>query len=92
MVTLLGDKPTADTTAAPKSVIEGRQRWVTKYLNSRFLRLPEQVTIEVRDQHQIKKDDQASRLFSDEALTAAAMTRIRVNASLAKIIRQKLGR
>ena len=48
-VVLLGQHERDDTTQAPKSVSEARQRWVARYLNTRFLRLPERVELLVRD-------------------------------------------
>ena len=47
-VVLLGQHERDDTTQAPKSVTEGRQRWVARYLNTRFLRLPDQLELLVR--------------------------------------------
>jgi hypothetical protein len=49
-VVLLGRHERHDTIQAPDSVTEGRRRWITRYLNGRFLRLPEQVEVLVRDQ------------------------------------------
>jgi hypothetical protein len=51
-VVLLGQHERDDTTQAPKSVSEARQRWVARYLNTRFLRLPEQIELLVRDARQ----------------------------------------
>lgn len=48
-VVLLGQHERDDTTQAPKSVSEARQHWVARYLNTRALRLPEQVELLVRD-------------------------------------------
>jgi hypothetical protein len=48
-VVLLGQHERDDTTRAPTSVSEARQRWVTRYLNTHFLRLPERVELLVRD-------------------------------------------
>jgi hypothetical protein len=50
-VVLLGEHERHDTTQAPKSVVEARQQWVTRYLTSRFLRLPGQIEVLVREQH-----------------------------------------
>ena len=50
-VVLLGQHEQHDTTQAPRSVTEARRQWITRYLNSRFLRLPEQVEVLVRDHH-----------------------------------------
>jgi len=49
-VVLLGRHERHDTTEAPTSVTESRRQWITRYLNGRFLRLPEQVEVLVRDQ------------------------------------------
>jgi len=50
-VVLLGRHERHDTTQAPTSVTEARRQWITRYLNGRFLRLPEQVEVLVCDQH-----------------------------------------
>ena len=49
-VVLLGRHERHDTIQAPESVTDGRRRWITRYLNGRFLRLSEQVEVLVRDQ------------------------------------------
>ena len=50
-VVLLGRHERHDTTQAPDSVTKGRRQWITRYLNARFLRLPSQVEVLVREQH-----------------------------------------
>ena len=50
-VVLLGEHERHDTTQPPPAVTDARQRWITRYLNSRFLRLPEQVEVLVREHH-----------------------------------------
>jgi len=50
-VVLLGQHERHDTTQAPDSVTESRRQWITRYLNARFLRLPAQVEVLVREQH-----------------------------------------
>ena len=50
-VVLLGQHERHDTTQAPASVTDGRRHWITRYLNGRFLRLPERVKVLVREQH-----------------------------------------
>ena len=55
-VVLLGQHERHDTTQAPQSVIEARRHWITRYLNGRFIRFPEQVEVLVgehrgRDEH-----------------------------------------
>ena len=58
-VVLLGRHERHDTTQPPDSVTEGRRHWITRYLNGRFLRLPAQVEVLVREQH---GHDQPGRL------------------------------
>jgi hypothetical protein len=48
-VILLGQHERDDTTKAPKSVAEGRQQWIARYLNSRFLQLPSAIEVLVRE-------------------------------------------
>ncbi|MGZ6590120.1 MAG: hypothetical protein ACXVHX_38495, partial [Solirubrobacteraceae bacterium] len=50
-VVLLGESERHDTTQAPRSVTEGRQHWIIRYLNGRFRRLPEWVEVLVREYH-----------------------------------------
>ena len=50
-VVLLGQHEQHDTTHPPPTVTDARQQWITRYLNSRFLRLPEQVEVLVRERH-----------------------------------------
>jgi len=55
-VVLLGQHERHDTTQAPQSVTDARRHWITRYLNGRFLRFPEQVEVLVgeprgRDEH-----------------------------------------
>ena len=49
-VVLLGRHERHDTTQPPDGVTDGRRQWITRYLNGRFLRLPAQVEVLVRDQ------------------------------------------
>jgi hypothetical protein len=49
-VVLLGRHERHDTTQPPDSVTDARRQWITRYLNGRLLRLPEQVKVLVRDQ------------------------------------------
>ena len=49
-VVLLGRHERHDTIQPPESVTDGRRRWITRYLNGRFLRLPEHVEVLVGDQ------------------------------------------
>jgi hypothetical protein len=55
-VILHGAAPGDDTTRAPRSVSEARAHWITRYLNGRFLRLPERVEVLVREDHNGKAD------------------------------------
>jgi hypothetical protein len=55
-VILHGATAGEDTTRAPRSVSEARARWITRYLNGRFLRLPDQVEVLVREDHNDKAD------------------------------------
>ncbi len=48
-VVLLGQHERHDTTQAPGSVTDSRRHWITRYLNGRFVQLPEQVEVLVRD-------------------------------------------
>jgi len=50
-VVLLGEHERHDTTRPPESVSDARRHWITRYLNARFLRLPSQVEVLVREQH-----------------------------------------
>jgi hypothetical protein len=53
-VVLLGQHERHDTTQAPDSVGDGRRHWITRYLNGRFLRLPAQTEVLVREQHRLE--------------------------------------
>ena len=48
-VVLLGEHERHDTTQAPASVTDARRHWITRYLNARFLRLPTEVEVLVRE-------------------------------------------
>jgi hypothetical protein len=50
-VVLLGQHERHDTTPAPQSVTDARRHWITRYLNGRFLRFPEQVEVLVGEHH-----------------------------------------
>jgi hypothetical protein len=50
-VVLLGNRDTADTTQAPASVTEARSHWISRYLTTRFLRLPASIELLVREGH-----------------------------------------
>ena len=49
-VVLLGEHERHDTTQPPGSVRDGRRQWITRYLKARFLRLPAEVEVLVREQ------------------------------------------
>lgn len=66
-VTLLGVDEDDDTTVAPPSVLDSR-RWVTKSLNSRYFRMPDDVEVLVRE---------GNRFFGPDEWEAGATTRIR---------------
>ncbi|MBV9194162.1 MAG: hypothetical protein JO168_08440 [Solirubrobacterales bacterium] len=53
-VVLLGQHARHDTTQAPDSVGDGRRHWIMRYLNGRFLRLPAQIEVLVREQHRLE--------------------------------------
>ena len=65
-VVLLGRHDRHDTTQAPDSVTEGRRHWITRYLNARFLRLPEQVEVLVREQHGHDQPGQLQRIHGEQ--------------------------
>jgi len=53
-VVLLGQHERHDTTQAPDIVGDGRRHWITRYLNGRFLRLPAQIEVLVREQRRLE--------------------------------------
>jgi hypothetical protein len=65
-VVLLGRHERHDTTQPPDSVTDSRRQWITRYLNSRFLRLPEQVEVLVRDQHGHDQPGQLQRIHGEQ--------------------------
>jgi hypothetical protein len=56
MVVLLGMTDDENTMEPPDGV-EGRQRWITKYLNTRYFRFPTGVEVKVREGYQAPRDD-----------------------------------
>jgi hypothetical protein len=52
-VVLLGSSEREDTTSAPTAALEARGHWVTRYLNTRFLCLPAQAEVLVREGQRI---------------------------------------
>lgn len=55
-VVLLGMADEQNTMEPPEGV-EGRQRWITKYLNTRYFRFPEGIEVKVREGYQYSRDD-----------------------------------
>ena len=56
MVVLLGMTDDQNTMEPPE-VVEGRQRWITKYLNTRYFRFPANIEVKVREGYQAPRDD-----------------------------------
>jgi hypothetical protein len=52
-VVLLGDRDNADTTRAPASVTEARSHWISRYLTTRFLRVPPSIELLVRESNRM---------------------------------------
>jgi hypothetical protein len=77
-VVLLGQHERHDTTKAPDSVGDGRRHWITRYLNGRFLRLPAQIEVLVREQHrpepaQLRRIDGEQHHVERHAVAAGAV-------------------
>ena len=56
----------------PQSVTEGRRHWITRYLNGRFLRLPERVEVLVRDHHGRGEPGQLREIHGEQPPRRAA--------------------
>jgi hypothetical protein len=56
MVVLLGMTDEQNTMEPPEGV-EGRQRWITKYLNTRYFAFPKGIEVKVREGYQAPRDD-----------------------------------
>ncbi len=57
-VVLLGNDEDENTMEpAADSGVEGRQRWITKYLNTRYFRFPENVEVRVREGYDAPRND-----------------------------------
>ena len=56
MVVLLGQDDDHNTVEPPEG-IEGRQRWIQKYLNTRFFQFPDGIEVKVREAYQAPRDD-----------------------------------
>ena len=65
-VVLLGQHERHDTTQPPESVSDARRHWITRYLNARFLRLPEQVEVFVREQRGRDQPGQLQRIHGEQ--------------------------
>jgi hypothetical protein len=65
-VVLLGEHERYDTTQAPASVTDARRHWISRYLNARFLRLPTQIEIHVREQHDRQERGQLQPVHGEQ--------------------------
>jgi hypothetical protein len=65
-VVLLGQHERHDTTQAPESVTEARRHWITRYLNARFVRVPHQIEVLVREQHGRDKPGQLRQIHGEQ--------------------------
>jgi hypothetical protein len=58
MVVLLGNSDDANTVEPDaESGVSGRQRWITKYLNTRYFRFPGNIEVKVREGYDTPRDD-----------------------------------
>ena len=65
-VVLLGRHERHDPTQPLESVSEGRRHWITRYLNARFLRVPAQVEVLVREQHGLDEPGELQRIHGEQ--------------------------
>jgi hypothetical protein len=65
-VVLLGEHERHDTTQPPESVSDARRDWITRYLNARFMRLPEQVEVLVREKRGRDQPGQLRRIHGEQ--------------------------
>ena len=65
-VVLLGQHERHDTTQAPGSVTDTRRHWITRYLNARFLRLPAEVEVLVREQSSRQEPGHLHHLLGEQ--------------------------
>jgi len=65
-VVLLGQHERHDTTQAPASVTDARRHWITRYLNARFLRLPTEVEVLVREQRDRQEPRQLQHVHGEQ--------------------------
>ncbi len=63
---LLGQHERHDTTQAPASVTDTRRHWITRYLNARFLRLPTEVEVLVREQRDRDEPGQLQHVHGEQ--------------------------
>ena len=64
---LLGHHERDDTTQASNSVTDGRQHWITRYLNSRFRQFPDGIEVLGREHHGRGKPGQLTRVDGERA-------------------------
>lgn len=62
MVVLLGNDPEADTMTPPDGT-PSPSRWITRYLNTRYFRFPENITIKAREGWQFPKNNTDSNVL-----------------------------
>ena len=65
-VVLLGQHERHDTTQAPGCVTDARRHWITRYLNARFLRLPAEVEVLVREQRDRDEPGQLQHVHGEQ--------------------------
>jgi hypothetical protein len=65
-VVLLGQHERHDTTQAPGCVTDARRHWITRYLNARFLRLPAEVEVLVREQSSLQQPGQLQHVHGEQ--------------------------
>ena len=65
-VVLLGQHERHDTTQAPASVTDTRRHWITRYLNARFLLLPTEVEVLVREQRDRDEPGQLQHVHGEQ--------------------------
>jgi hypothetical protein len=62
MVVLLGNDPDADTLVPPEGS-PSPSRWITRYLNTRYFRFPERVTVKAREGWQFPRSNADSNIL-----------------------------
>jgi hypothetical protein len=63
---LLGQHERHDTTQAPNSVGDGRRKWIARYLNGRFIRLPPEVELLAPEDHGRSERGQLRRIHGEQ--------------------------